>query len=684
MATRKLFVNLGQSNGGAHADAATWEVANPGLAVTFVPLSGNSPTGAYNDRVTMPGTWPARHQSAPIKGRGVQALQYLTFFNPCATGLGYTQYPHKALVATIVDHSETQTSISTLNVWQYNPTGRTITRSSTGTEHTITAWGGTFGPAFAGQIAVSPPFDNPPAVGEQFEYGIYAGANSTDAGMVLFDMRFGGDYGDGVWRGSLAGMRARCTAGTNVGVSRSIDEITLNGAVNVEVSFLTDWPQIPQAGDRFVIEPHPRADGTAVSFPEWGLWLPYSPLEGQAISAATAFASVTNAGGLARIVAANSLLAYDVVQIRGGSPYDNDNVLVVAADGTGFTINVPFTSTGAGSFRVYGKTNPYPPGFSYPNHHDQPPLYQPYPSGSIMYGGAAKFASARAAYHVTFANLLQEKFGERIYVASLAIDGTQIAHTELAAPSTTDAIGWFDPRQQVSWSAGEPNGCFARLREVLTVAKQRATDAGDTLEVVAIGSCLGEGDSAFDWSSARFLTAMRGLKNAVRALIKDLGLYSGEEETIPWIWPKIRSATLWVFLDRINDALTTEQAADPYMQTVEVSDLTVLTEVGGNVHYDGASITTLAKRMFTAYELAATGSGLLEASAASATPSDTPEAILRAIDAAMAGVTDVAAYTVNGRMVQLRSLDEMVRARRYFEQLVSRRAGLRRTKVRFL
>ncbi len=683
MATRKLLISFGQSNGGAHPDYASWEQANPGLAVGYVPLSSNSPTGSSNDRITMPGTWPTRHQQAGIKGRGSQAIWLLTFFNPSATGLGYTQFPHRALISGIVAHDDTQTSISTLNVWQYDPTGRTIVRSSTGSEHTIIAWGGTFGPAFAGQISVSPPFDSPPAVGEQFEYPIYAGANSTSAGMVLFDMRFGGDFGDGVWRGSLAGMRARCTAGTNVGVSRSIDAITLNGSVKVEVSFMSNWPQVPQAGDRFVIEPHPRADGSAVDFDEWGLWLPWSPLEGQALSAAVAFASVTNAGGLARIVAANGLLTNDVVQIRGGSPYDDDNVLVVAADATGFTINKPFTATGTGEFRVYGKTNPYPPGFSFPNHHDIPPLYQPYPHGTFMYGPSAPFESARAAYYLTLANRMQEHFGERIYVASLAVDGTTIALNELHAPAVTNAIGWFDPRQQTSWSGGEPNGCLARLRTMLEAGKAAAEEAGDTLEVVGLFAILGEGDAAFDWSAARFVNSMRGLKSSARALVKDLGLWAGAEEEIPIVWPKIRVAAPWTFATTINDALAAECLVDPYMQTVEVSDLTVLTETGGNVHYDGESATVLATRVFDAHFIAAEGTDLSTPSAASETPDSTPQAIIAAIDAAMAGVTDVAAYTVNGRVVQLRTLSELTTARRYYEGILARQQGLRRTKVRF-
>lgn len=61
----------------------------------------------------------------------------------------------------------------------------------------------------------------------------------------------------------------------------------------------------------------------------------------------------------------------------------------------------------------------------------------------------------------------------------------------------------------------------------------------------------------------------------------------------------------------------------------------------------------------------------------------TPADIIRAIDEAMAAGAEVAAYTVNGRVVQLRGFDELLRARRYFEGLIVRTSGIRRTRVQF-
>lgn len=57
--------------------------------------------------------------------------------------------------------------------------------------------------------------------------------------------------------------------------------------------------------------------------------------------------------------------------------------------------------------------------------------------------------------------------------------------------------------------------------------------------------------------------------------------------------------------------------------------------------------------------------------------------ILAAIDEAIKDGGDVSSYTVNGRTVNMRSLDELLRARRYYETMKARANNLRYTKVRF-
>jgi hypothetical protein len=60
-----------------------------------------------------------------------------------------------------------------------------------------------------------------------------------------------------------------------------------------------------------------------------------------------------------------------------------------------------------------------------------------------------------------------------------------------------------------------------------------------------------------------------------------------------------------------------------------------------------------------------------------------PLDIIASLDQAILDGGDVAAYTINGRTVQLRSLTELIEARKYFKAEQAKAKGLRRTRVRF-
>jgi len=59
------------------------------------------------------------------------------------------------------------------------------------------------------------------------------------------------------------------------------------------------------------------------------------------------------------------------------------------------------------------------------------------------------------------------------------------------------------------------------------------------------------------------------------------------------------------------------------------------------------------------------------------------QAILDALDDAILKGGDVGSYTVNGRTVNMRSLNEIIEARKYYEAQKARANGVRYTKVRF-
>lgn len=606
MATRKFLLSIGQSNAGTQADYASWQLLHSNLAVDAVLFSSDYTRGGYSDTLTLPTTFPG-WQTVDLKGAAVRSIRYLTFYNPVASGLGYLSYPHTARISTIIAHTTAATSFETDVSWQYDPTGRTIVREATGTSHTIGAWGGVLGGSTSDQIAVSPAFDPPPVAGEQITYPIFAGANSPNTSTLLLDMRYGGDFGVGNWDGSLVGLRIRCTAGTagNVGQSRYIDDVILDsgispdvpGAPAIKITVASAWPQTPQDGDQFVIEP-PPVGSTDVPFKKWAMWLPWSPLEGRALGASASISGASEpVSGQVTLTVNNTLAVGDFVNVAGTTDY-NGNHLVLARTATTITIAETYTSSQTGLMRPWQRNNPYPPGFNYPSHYDTPILYQPFTGPSIAYGVSAAYESARCAYHIGLANRMQEKLGEDIYVVSLAVDGSTLQHYEI---TTNDdfAVGWYDPQQHISWAPAEQNNIFGRLVDTLSAASLAAQAQGDTLECVGVFFLQGEGDASFADAAARYGDNLRTFKTKVREAIVAAGLYSGTAATIPWVQPRI-TTTPWTYSSTVNAAIVAEAQADAYMRTTTVDDLTKIT--GDTAHYDALGLYVLESRLFDRWE----------------------------------------------------------------------------------
>jgi hypothetical protein len=616
VAVRKFILTIGQSNGGTKADYATWAALHPNMYVDYpIALSTEDAEGAYSDTYTIPGTWP-EFPACSLKGTAIDSIRYLTFYNPCATGIAYLTYPGTARV-TAFDPSQTtstQTALTTSLKWQFDPTGRTITRERTGTTHTVSFWGGGILASVADQILVTPAFDPPPTIGEEISYPIRAGAASASGSYIVIEPRFGDDFGtDGSWNASLAGMRVRCTASAssgNVGLSRYVSSITLDAGIandvagappSVKITFSEAWPNNPSNNDTFVIEP-PPVGATDVPFGKWAYFLPWSPIEGSAVSANLLITAAASAGaGLTRLTAAHGdLITVGMfVNITGQAAYQG-TWPVIAKTSTTFTIGVSYVALSGTSYvRQLQKGNPFPPGFNYPNHIATPQFYQPYVGESYLYGAGSSFGvAAKAAYHTGLANRLQEQVGEIIYVVNLAVDGVTLQQQDLYVPATpipVSSVGWFDPAQQTSWSAGDRNNLFQRLVDTLDAAKLAALRESDTLECMGVFFVQGEGDGSFLDAAERYYRNLTTFKTQVRGAIKDAGLYSGTKSTIPWIQPLITS-TPWAFSTIVNQAIQLCAAEDRYMRTVQMDDATKI--VGDSAHYDAAGITLLEYRAF--------------------------------------------------------------------------------------
>ena len=616
MAVRKFILTIGQSNGGTKADYATWAQLHPNMYVDYpIALSTEDAEGAYTDTFTLPGTWP-EFPTCSLKGTAVDSIRYLTFYNPCATGLAYLSYPGTARV-TAFDPAQTtssQTALTTSLKWQFDPTGRTITRERTGTTHTVSFWGGGILAAVADQILVTPAFDPPATAGEEITYPILIGTNSGTGNYICVEPRYGDDFGtDGSWNGSLAGLRVRCTSSThpnNVGLVRYVSSITLDAGISndvagapptVKMTFSEALPHHPNAGDTFVIEP-PPVGATDVPFSKYAYFLPWCPIEGRTVSANLLITAAASAGvGLTQLTAAHGdlITVGSFVNITGQAAYQG-TWPVIAKTSTTFTIKASYVALSGTSYvRQLQKGNPFPPGFNYPNHISTPQVYQPFVGESYLYGAGSPFAlSPRAAYHTGLANRLQEQQGEIIYVVNLAVDGVTLAQQDLYVPAMTpvQAVGWFDPAQQTSWSAGDRNNLFQRLVDTLDAAKLAAQRDGDTLDCLGVFFVQGEGDTSFVDSAERYYRNLTTFKRQVRAAIKSANLYSGTESTIPWVQPLVTS-TPWTFSATVNQAIQLCVSEDRYMRTVAMDDATKI--VGDSAHYDAAGITLLEYRAFT-------------------------------------------------------------------------------------
>ena len=273
-----------------------------------------------------------------------------------------------------------------------------------------------------------------------------------------------------------------------------------------------------------------------------------------------------------------------------GVPFDsNGDFIYDIGSGTQTIFGVGVGSHYVQIIEQEGRTNPFPPGFNYANHIEIPYLYQPFDGGSLA-------PRAKIAAHTIVGLNLHEQLGETIYIASMAIGSTSIGYRAASASPTggSQAFGWWDDKQLLSWSPGEPNGCYARTLDVLDTAKAAADQAGDTLECIGVLYAQGEGDANSQYAS-RYLQNLTTLKTKIREAIKSRGMRAGSAATIPWIQPQI-TTVYWTEAATVNAAISTACTLDPYHRTCEVSDLTLMPD---GVHYDGLGMKTLADRMTT-------------------------------------------------------------------------------------
>ena len=449
------------------------------------------------------------------------------------------------------------------------------------------------------------------------------------------------------FRGSLTGLQLRCLTGhaENVGQSRAIHDVKSESNINVLTT--EAFPQATAEDDTFAIEV-PPLNNQSIPFEKWAMWLPWSPFEGSATFDGPASVSIDS-----QLTAALTVTLQSTPSLVGGVPsvgsavkfYSNVDLtpplipgkiyIVSSVSGSTLTLQDPSVAdvsqmlgseggtaagrslgagksvlTGANSRHVMfvfdqdNKSNPYPPGFNYPNHHATPRAYQPFDGpGQISIDPSISF-------HPSLALKMHEHTGETMHVLVCAMRDTSIGHKEVAA--STDAItphGWLDQAQQKSWSPGEPNNCFARLEDMLDAAKLAFEADGDTGDCVGIFWAQGEEDARHQPLADNYKNSARKIRSSIRKAIKDRSLTSLEEDKIPFIHPKITTSTIWTYASTVNAAIQDLADEDHFTRTFDVSTFELTADknpssINGdiNIHYSGVGMTSLAESAYSAWK----------------------------------------------------------------------------------
>lgn len=203
MAKRKFLLAIGQSNSTAIGDAQSWETEYLQVALRNPQVNPTQfAEGSYTDTLTMPYTFPGGPQSGRFgdgpklsawqtvncKGRAVQALRYLTFYDPAACGVNFGTSNNLKYPGTFqIRAGSTSQTLVTTQRWQTNPLGIQVTRKSNGQAYTITS-----STTQTNTITVTPDIVPSPIENEEFAFQLKAGVNSPNASTVILASMHGG------------------------------------------------------------------------------------------------------------------------------------------------------------------------------------------------------------------------------------------------------------------------------------------------------------------------------------------------------------------------------------------------------------------------------------------------------------------------------------------------------------
>lgn len=273
----------------------------------------------------------------------------------------------------------------------------------------------------------------------------------------------------------------------------------------------------------------------------------------------------------------------------------------------------------------------------------------------------------------------RRRFTGDIYSMCMGRDSATISPREILH-ARAFFHGWQKSLRFLDFHPSSPDSLYVAMANALKQCAARLAQASHTFGEFVFVILLAENDAQFPVLIDQIGDHMRTVRSAVRALMAPFGVINMK---FIMVGP---SSLVWLPLrDQVYPQLQALVDDDLYSALVDTR-VGYTYAVGENppVHFDTASQIKLGQAIFQTYE------ALLARIAASPPPVDEPsltvtsaQEIVDLIDKAIAENAGVVAYTINGRTVQLQSLDQMLKARKYYAAEVSKKTGLRRTLARF-
>lgn len=592
MAVKQLLIHFGQSNDSPHGDYASWSGANPGLDVanpTFYPSTLS--IGSYGDKFTVPGNIPGFTNPIDIRARALSAIRYLTEFNPLCTGyktypcVGRTRTGATTLINFVVEQTFEAASV----------TGAvTLTRFLDQTQHKIIACT----PNAAGATLKIVPTNAKTitAVNTGTEVVTLNAAHgwATDTPVRLV-FNSGGALPGGLTENTTVFVRSPSGADLQFAATPGGAAINLSAgfAATVFVFAVADSWQNVVVGEQFTYTIAGVTGTSPVVLPLGFGNIRAGTLVGLKLRGVTG----ANANQSRVITGYNNLNREAVLSSALPNAIGGTDAFVIEPQvGTfdRYALFLPWCPLEAG--HTANKTNPWPPGFNWPNHYHVPRVYNPFADvGQGLMTGAN---AVQTAYHITLGARLQELLGEEILIVGCDFGGVSLARSELRITEACD-IGWFDQAQLSCWIPGEVNSCFQRLCDTIDAGIAAAALEGHTLQVALVTFMQGETDALDADASNNYYSNVKVLFSALRTFLKNRGLWAKSPESIPIIHPQILDPEFggaWPLSKTVNAAKRRVSSEDRFTRSPVTNGIAQFSS-----HYTGIGHTVLAQTILEAF-----------------------------------------------------------------------------------